>query len=190
VHDGGAALGDGDWAKSLDNLLGYRVRPLLAVFIEVQAGRNLDGYAAMVADELVPWVDATFRTVAEPSARAHVGAARGAYWALDTVTRRPGVALRVGVQSPFMFDTDLAALAASVRGAAEQPLVIYLDWGKYDLRNPHEAWDVGAFSREFAELLRARGYAPQGGEAHDGTGWASWRNRTDRLLEALFPAAE
>ena len=30
----------------------------------------------------------------------------------------------------------------------------------------------------------------QGGEAKDGDGWASWRNRTDQLFAALFPPAE
>ena len=26
-----------------------------------------------------------------------------------------------------------------------------------------------------------------GGEVHDSGGWSSWRNRTDRVLETLFP---
>ena len=38
--------------------------------------------------------------------------------------------------------------------------------------------------------LRAAGYDFVGGEAHDGMGWPSWRNRTDALLEALFPLEE
>jgi hypothetical protein len=38
------------------------------------------------------------------------------------------------------------------------------------------------------ELLRGRGYSPAGGEVPEGAGWAGWRNRTDRVFEALFPA--
>jgi hypothetical protein len=41
----------------------------------------------------------------------------------------------------------------------------------------------------FAAFLRERGYRPAGGEAPDGGSWAGWRNRTDRLFEALFPKA-
>ena len=70
--------------------------------------------------------------------------------------------------------------------ASEQPLTIYLDWGKYDFRNPHEAWDMGEVNRGIADLLKSKGYAPVGGEVSDGSGWPSWRNRTDRVFAALF----
>jgi hypothetical protein len=42
-------------------------------------------------------------------------------------------------------------------------------------------------SRKLAAKLRRQGIEVAGGEVHDGTGWPSWRNRTDRLFEALFP---
>jgi hypothetical protein len=42
-------------------------------------------------------------------------------------------------------------------------------------------------NREFNTYLRSKGYYPAGGEVHDGTGWSSWRNRTDKWLAALFP---
>jgi outer membrane protein assembly factor BamB len=35
--------------------------------------------------------------------------------------------------------------------------------------------------------FRSRGYRPAGGEAHDGSGADSMQNRTDDLLETLFP---
>ena len=37
------------------------------------------------------------------------------------------------------------------------------------------------------DLLRERGYDPIGGEVWDSTDFGSWRNRTDVLLESLFP---
>ncbi len=42
-------------------------------------------------------------------------------------------------------------------------------------------------SRRVWNLLRERGWTPMGGEVWDSTDWASWRNRTDVLLESLFP---
>ena len=42
-------------------------------------------------------------------------------------------------------------------------------------------------NRRFNDYLRAKGYRPAGGEAKDGMGWASWRNRTDLLFAALIP---
>jgi hypothetical protein len=43
-------------------------------------------------------------------------------------------------------------------------------------------------NQRFDAFLRERGYRPAGGEVPEGAGWAGWRNRTDRLFEALFPA--
>jgi hypothetical protein len=79
-----------------------------------------------------------------------------------------------------MLDTMQAQLEPLIRGAAEQPLEIYLEWGTYDLRNPHEAWDMAQANRALAETLRARGYRVSGGEVADA-------NRTDLVFESLFP---
>ena len=78
-------------------------------------------------------------------------------------------------------------LLGKIQGADKKPMQIYMDWGKYDMRNPHENWDVGRGNRRFADKLRGIGYTIAGGEAHDGCGWSSWRNRTDDILETLFP---
>jgi hypothetical protein len=44
-------------------------------------------------------------------------------------------------------------------------------------------------NQRFDAFLRARGYSPAGGEVPEGAGWGGWRNRTDRVFEALFPAS-
>ncbi len=82
---------------------------------------------------------------------------------------------------------SLSPVPAGDDRAAELPLTIYLDWGRWDFRSPHEAWDMRAASQRWWDLLRERGWRPTGGEVLDGTDWASWRERTDRLLAALFP---
>ena len=72
-------------------------------------------------------------------------------------------------------------------GPDKQPLKFYLDWGKYDTKSPMEGWDVTEANRQLARFLNTSGYEFTGGEVHEGDGWPSWRNRNDRLLEALFP---
>ena len=71
--------------------------------------------------------------------------------------------------------------------AAQQPLQLYLEWGKYDAGGAFEDWDMAAYCSEFANLLQERGYSITGGEVHDGFSWISWRNRTDAVLATLFP---
>ena len=65
-----------------------------------------------------------------------------------------------------------------------------MDWGLYDLQSPQEAWDRRAQARVFKEFLVSKGYDVTGGQVHDGSGWASWKNRTDAVLETLFPIEE
>ena len=74
-------------------------------------------------------------------------------------------------------------------GAETLPMRIYLEWGRWDLISPHEEMNMRASSRHAWELFRERGWSPLGGEVWDSTDWASWRNRTGTMLEALFPAA-
>jgi hypothetical protein len=94
--------------------------------------------------------------------------ARDVLAAFDTATGRE-------VQSIYMLDTDENALVPLVRTAQARPLRVYHDWGLYGHTSTREGY------------LRARGFEPAGGEAKDGAEWASWRNRTDRLLAVLLP---
>ena len=71
------------------------------------------------------------------------------------------------------------------------PMRIYLEWGRWDLKSPHEeGMDFRKSSRWAWDLLRERGFNPMGGEVWDSTDFGSWRNRTDVLLESLFPLDE
>jgi hypothetical protein len=100
---------------------------------------------------------------------------------------RPGVFGALGLQSILMLDSDDEVLRKQVKTAAEAPLRVYLDWGRYDYHATRERWSMRDANARFADFLRERGYRPAGGEAMDGSGWASWRNRTDRVFAALFP---
>jgi enterochelin esterase-like enzyme/outer membrane protein assembly factor BamB len=196
VHWGRAAQ---DWARmsnTLDVLIGKSVEPLIAVFINqlppAQGAEFLedpkDKYAESFVEELIPFIDSRYRTVASPEARATVGMGYAGYTAFYTALKHPGRVGKVSSQTTFLLDSQMDELEPLVRTATEQPLEIYLEWGKYDLRGYNEAWDLGRANRRWAEFLGSRGYELSGGEVHDGFGWGSWRNRTDVVLETLFPA--
>lgn len=87
----------------------------------------------------------------------------------------------------MMLDTDERALMPLVTRAHARPLRVYHDWGLYGHGSTREGSDMRTTNRRFHEALRERGYEPAGGEAKDGFGWASWRNRTDALFRALVP---
>jgi enterochelin esterase-like enzyme len=195
VLDGDAAREGGLVPRTLDNVMPDSVAPALVVFLgrfswgdwkprPPEAGR---ASLELLVKEVVPLVDARFRTIAEPGSRAIVGTAWTGLTALFAVFGEPAVFGAVGLQSVAMLDTDEAELLPLVRTAAERPLRVYHDWGRYEAYASREAWDMRVTNARFNALLREKGYRPAGGEAPDGTGWASWRNRTDRLFAALFP---
>jgi outer membrane protein assembly factor BamB/enterochelin esterase-like enzyme len=195
VLEGDAAREQGLVPRSLDNLMPERVAPALVVFIgpmdwgawKPQPQEGMAAVVEVLAKEIVPLIDARFRTVAEPSARGVVGHAFGGIIAIRAAFDDAGAFGALGLQSLVMLDTDENDLKPRVRTAAERPLRVYHDWGQYGHSSTREAADMRVTNRRFNDYLRAKGYRPAGGEAKDGMGWASWRNRTDLLFVALLP---
>jgi enterochelin esterase-like enzyme/outer membrane protein assembly factor BamB len=195
VLDGEGAREKGLVPRSLDHLMPEKVAPALVVFV----GRFEWGAAKprpedegkvsleILLKEVVPLVDARFRSLAEPGARAIVGSAFAAQIALRAAFDDSGLFGALGLQSAAMLDSDEAEIFPLVRRATERPLRVYHDWGRYDAHATREHWDMRATNARLSRLLAGKGYRPAGGEAPDGTGWGSWRNRTDRLFEALLP---
>jgi enterochelin esterase-like enzyme/outer membrane protein assembly factor BamB len=195
VMDGDAARDQGLLPRSLDNLIPLRVAPVLVAFLgrpdwgakppgEAEADEAL---AELLAKDVLGFLERSYRTDPAPERRALVGTSAGAARAASVVFLRPRVFGALGMQSLVILDTDGDVLRGQVPEAAQAPLRIYLDWGLYDRRATREAWDMGPTNSRFAALLRERGYKPAGGEVPEGSGWASWRNRTDRVFGTLFP---
>ena len=141
----------------------------------------------MFVEELVPFIDKNYRTIDSSNGRASIGAGFTGATAVACTFQKPHLIGKLGCQSPVMFGMSNEHLEGELTPFEGKPLDVYLEWGKYDLRNPDEAWDMAKQNAEFADLLSRKGQHVDGGEVHDGTGWSSWHNRTDLLLAALFP---
>ena len=119
--------------------------------------------------------------------RVTIGSGSGANVALTTAFSSSDVFGGVGAQSANLGFFGPVSFADMVQGADEQPMSIYLDWGTYHLRSPHEAWDMSVDSRKAWEMLREKGYRPAGGERPEGFGWNCWRAHSEELLTSLLP---
>jgi outer membrane protein assembly factor BamB/enterochelin esterase-like enzyme len=188
VHGGRDAIERGRIPNSVDNLIGERVDPVIVVFIDQSwFPLGAEEYSGLFAREVIPFIDGRYRTLQERESRASVGQGFAAYIAFFSALSHPELIEKVGGQTIFMLSSMQDELEPLVTSSVETPLDVYLEWGTYDVRSPHEAWDYGDSTRRFAELLEERGYWVDGEEVHDGSGWSSWRNRTDALFESLFP---
>ena len=78
VNNGDEALSIGEMDKSLDNLIGKTVAPLIVAFVPRAGGGELGGaetaeYTRAQVEELIPLLDKTFRTDARRESRAVMG---------------------------------------------------------------------------------------------------------------------
>ena len=118
-------------------------------------------YETFIATELVPYVDAEYRTVPSPAGRAIAGISQGGGFAASTALRYPGVFGTVG------------ALSAAFRGAAAAdagaPAAthFYISCGTIDTLLP--------LSHNLVELLRARKISHEFHEIPGGDhSWSVW----------------
>ncbi len=194
IHVGQAALEDGLMKNTLDHVVGKSVQPLIAVFIHVDEETPGDtrppAYQTMVVEELIPLIDGKYSTVPGREGRVTIGSGQGANVALTTAFMHSDVFGGVGAQSANLGFFGPVSFADLVKGADEQPMTIYLDWGTYHLRSPHEAWDMSVDSRDAFQMLREKGYRPAGGERPEGYGWKCWRASSEELLASLLPLTD
>jgi hypothetical protein len=162
------------------------VAPVIVAFVEPP---RMQGYIPAFAEQLAPAIDARFRTRTDRDDRANVGMGWWCHDAAVITFQNPESFGRLGLQSHFALDEMMTELLGAMgdADASTVPLPIYLEWGRWDMNSPHEEVNFRASSREVWDLFRGRGWEPMGGEVWDSTDFASWRNRTDVLLESLFP---
>jgi hypothetical protein len=187
VYVADAALEAGRWPETLDRVVDRGVAPLIVVFVDLPRRGDLRG---ALADQVVPQIDTLFRTRRERESRALVGMGWGGYSAAVTAFTDSQTFGVLGVQSLFLVEgppMERLEEAVGEDDATTLPMRIYLEWGKWDLTSPHEEMNQRYFSRWAWDFLTDRGWKPIGGEVWDSTDFASWANRTDVLLEALFP---
>jgi enterochelin esterase-like enzyme len=195
VNDGDAWLDKGLMVTTLDNVVGKTVAPMVVAFVEPYGqwwleagGSTTEQYVTMQIDELIPQLEQRYRLTDSAESRAVMGNLVYAFRTTYAAVKHPEIFGKVGVQSVYTglgHGDDLVALIEERSGA--KSLQVYLDWNRFDLRNIDRDYDIAEDSKALADLLSQSGYTMEGGEILDSGGWGGWRNRTDKLLIALFP---
>lgn len=195
VQQGSDWIAKGRMTRTLDNLVGKSVAPLVVAFVDHSpewwlegGGSGTEAFAQMLATELVPHLESKYRLKQEPASRAVMGKTYFGTTAALTALRHPGVFGKAAVQSVGLglgSEDELFELIEAGRG---RDVRFYVDWNRWEAVSVDNDVDFGRDSRELARALERAGYRVAGGEAIDSFGWGSLRARLDRVLEALFPA--
>lgn len=196
VNEGEEWLQFGNMPNSLNNLIGSEVRPVIVAFVNSLGfavsqgelgGAGRADYARMLVEELVPRIDAEYRTIAEREARAVMGYAMGAFAALNAGLQHPDVFGHVGMQSIYLQPPVVDELMDRLAQAPTPGPRFHLDWYLYDLHNPNFNIDLRADSTKVADAIRKSGCELSGREIVEGAGWGAWRAHAGDMLRAFFP---
>ncbi|MEM8960799.1 MAG: alpha/beta hydrolase-fold protein, partial [Acidobacteriota bacterium] len=190
VNDGTEALSNGQIDKSLDNLIGETVAPVIVAFVPSAIWRELGGtmtaeYARAQAEELIPLLDNTFRTDARRESRAVLGQAGAGFSALYAALHYPEVFSQAAAQSYEHGDLEEDLMTAA--SGDQHDLELVLHWSSYDRLIPYWDFDARRDAQNVVAALENNGYSPTIIESNDGAGWGMWQGRMAEVLEALFP---
>jgi enterochelin esterase-like enzyme len=127
------------------------------LYINTSGGDH--SFEGQVVNDLIPHIDATYRTWAAREGRAIGGISRGGVWALEIGFRYPDIFSIVGGHSPAL-SVNLAPPAHDPVYLLEDPRVatlrIYLDagdadWAMEDTQELHETLSARGIPHQFAE---------------------------------------
>jgi hypothetical protein len=155
---------------------------MVVVFVPTEGsemwGDNRDGFVRLLADELVPHLEETYRIQKAPGARGIMGVLAGANIAAYTALKKPASFGKLSVQSfvymRFGDDLDPAPVAA------------HITISSHDFNRP--GMDAAAEARELGDLLRDRGVAVHELAASGSPSWGSWRAQFSSILAWFAPA--
>ncbi len=191
VNHGDQALSMGSMDKSLDNLIGKSVAPLIVAFVPRADWPEFSGtltgrYSQAQAEELIPMLDGLYRTDARPGARAVMGPGSAAFASVFAAVHHPGTFGKVAAQSFYHGDLK-EDLMAAIESGEKHDLEVIFHWSSYDYLEPSSGFDARADAKGVVAALEAKGHQPRIIAVDDGAGWGMWQARTDEILEAFFP---
>lgn len=208
----------GGMQVALDNLIAEgRIQPLIAVFIDARNPDNPEqnrreqqflarpeDFLKFITDELIPTIDAQYRTAANAEGRGIAGASFGGVLATYAALRAPDVFANLAAFSPaywVLSNPDGTGSAATAAGSERMsefinralkcktsgvacPAIPMKVWMSAGIAK----WDVGDLA-SMANPLRARGDDVTVMRVQEGHSWGAWSGETDEMLEFLFPSS-
>lgn len=163
------------------------IEPLVAVFVppfdRTQEYDQNDAYAQFMAQELVPFVQATYATDPAPERTAVLGAGLGGLEAVHTAVTYPETFGLVAAHSADLARND-EVLTRRLRLQATLPLQFHLVVGTFE--TAVDGRDVLVANQRFASLLAEKGYPVTYVELPQGASWGLWEAQLGAAVRLFF----
>jgi enterochelin esterase family protein len=201
INDGSDYLNIIDAPSILDRLIANRlIPPIVAIFIppidrKFEYHGN-DSYVRFLADELAPFIRATYATNPNPESTAILGSSLGGNAALFAAQKRSDTFGLVGSISAIIeesVDPLINAYSQDSRGLQAEgqlPNQIrpYMVVGSYetDVEIDGTRRNIISGNRALAQVLRDGGYNLVYEERSEGHSWGMWQVALGRALDNLF----
>jgi enterochelin esterase family protein len=162
-----------------------RIKPIIGVFVPPvnrtaeYAGNQMTQFTNFIVNELMPYIDARYRTRRNPSARGTLGASNGGNIALWLAYTHSNTFGNVAAQSSNI----ISSISIGFQNSPRLNLKLYLDLGTYDIAQ------LIPLVRSFIPILQSKGYVYRYEEYHEGHSWGNWRAHIDNALEMFFPTS-
>jgi enterochelin esterase family protein len=197
-------LTDGDgWFElaglpdSLNHLIGSGIQPIVAAFVEKPArgaaaefgGPRSADHVRMIADEVVPRLEESYRLRSDRDSRAILGAGTGAMMSIYAAALRPDVFGKAGACSVYLVDplgTRLIGMLRAQDGPGPRSHFRVI-WNRYEWKRAEWDLNIAEDSRRVVEALGASRHDVVATEALDSAGWGAWRVQVAELLRDFFP---
>jgi enterochelin esterase family protein len=184
-QDGSEYISLGKVVNVIDNLLdSSNIQQVIAVFVkpnnrnEEYAGALRNQYRLFFVNELVPYIDANYKTKVDPKERLVLGDSYGGNISALISYNHPEVFGLCGLHSAAFQPNGYEAYNLIVNGPVKDIKWSSI-WGTYESLYPN--------MRSFRDFLISAGYELDWLERPEGHSWGLWRATIDRMLEYFFP---
>lgn len=163
-----------------------KIQPFIAVFIdpvqrdEEYSGSLQENYTNFIVNELLPYLDSSFRTVTEATSRAQGGISNGGNIALWVVARHPESFAKVAALSSNVEDK----INTEFEKNRSANFKIYLLKSKYEL--PILIPRINRLEKTISKI-NCEALICEYPEGHN---WAFWQKHLPEALQYLFPPTE
>ncbi|MEJ2086600.1 MAG: alpha/beta hydrolase-fold protein [Acidobacteriota bacterium] len=191
VNHGNQALGLAKMNNTLDNLIAEgRIEPVIAAFVPrvvwaEYGGSHPDRYVEALAEELLPYMDRTFRTHREKDNTGIMGVGSAGFAALYAAFSAPDTFGMAASQS-FYWCEKKDELIEAIKSSEADGRMFYIERSKRDYYTEASGLDARADSEQIAGLLEEQGFEVETNLTGNVPDWVGWAVTADGILEAMY----